>query len=219
MPQTNITARIELDKDFAAKFHKDILKEINIKLTQVLPMAVKNIRTKLGEAVRFRIMGSPEYAAITGGGFRGELGLPDGEARINAIIERWVESISVKYVKGKGSSLGSINIGILESDWIDVLAMGEATLTYMSKKGAKSLEWLRWLLKEGGAVIVSRYDFVPQAKGSRTGLGIMVKGGKGWRVPAQFAGTEKDNFVTKSLAGIAQDIDTIVRREVTKVLK
>ena len=134
MPQTNITARIELDKDFAAKFHKDILKEINIKLTQVLPMAVKNIRTKLGEAVRFRIMGSPEYAAITGGGFRGELGLPDGEARINAIIERWVESISVKYVKGKGSSLGSINIGILESDWIDVLAMGEATLTYMSKK-------------------------------------------------------------------------------------
>ena len=212
------SARIELDQDFETKFKKDVLNEIHSKFNKVFQAAVNSISDKLGETVRLRIMSSPEYAGITGGRFRGELGLPDGAARINAIIDRWVESIFVKYTKGTGGSLGSIEIGILQSDWADVLAMGEATLTYTSRKGSNSLEWLRWLLQEGRAVIVSNYEFVPQSKSSRTGLGIMVKGRGGWKIPAQFAGTDMDNFVTRALDGIAQDIDEIVRRELTKVL-
>lgn len=218
MAKLLITARIELDKDFSSRFHRDILNEINTKLMSALPAAITSIKKKLAESVRIRIMGSPEYAAITGGTFRGELGLPDGLERINAIIERWAESILVEYKKGKGGSLGSINIGILQSDWEDVLAMGEATLTYTSRKGAKSLEWLRWLLKEGNSVIVSRYEFVPRGKGSRTGLGVMIKKRGGWKVPSQFAGTEEDNFATRALSSIAKDIDAVVRRELTKVL-
>ena len=218
MAQSQITARIELDKDFEAQFKRNILKEIHSKLNKVFPVAIGQIKEKLEEVVRIRIMSSPEYAGITGGRFRGELGLPDGAARIDAIIERWVESIFVKYTKGKAGSLGSIDIGILQSDWADVLAMGEATLTYASRKGSKSLEWLRWLLKEGRAVIVSNYEFVPEPKNSRTGLGIMVKGRGGWKIPSQFAGTDIDNFATRALDGIAKDIDEVVRRELTKVL-
>lgn len=218
MSRSQITARIELDRDFESRFRKDILNEINIKFSKVMPVAIKNIKKMLAEAVRIRIMGSSEYAAITGGRFRGELGLPDGAQRLNAIIETWANSISVQYSKGKGGSLGSIDIGILQDDWEDVLSMGEAILTYASRKGMKSLEWLRWLLKEGSAVIVSQYDFVPNPKGSRTGLGIMIKSRGGWKIPSQFVGTEENNFATRALAGIAEDVDAVVRREITKVL-
>ena len=98
--------------------------------------------------------------------------------------------------------------------------MGEAVLTYSSRKGAKALEWLRWLLKEGNAVIVSQYDFAfKSTRSSRTGLGIMVKKrGGGWKVPSQYAGTDDDNFATRALADIAGDIDIVVRRELTKVI-
>lgn len=220
MAKLQITARIELDQDFASKFHKDIIREVNEKLFSAIPLAVNKIKQKLGNSIRARIMSSPEYAAISGGRFRGELGLPDGAMRINAIIERWAESVSVAYVKGKGGSLGTIDIGILQSDWQDVLAMGEAVLTYSSRKGAKALEWLRWLLKEGNAVIVSQYDFAfKSTRSSRTGLGIMVKKrGGGWKVPSQYAGTDDDNFATRALADIAGDIDIVVRRELTKVI-
>ena len=219
MAQGHFTARIELDNNFSAKFYKEILREINSKLLSRMPVAANSIQKKLGEMVRERIMSSPEYAAITGGRFRGELGLPDGAARMNAIIERWAESISVVYLKGKGAGLGMLDIGILQADWADVLSMGEAVLTYSSKKGTKDLEWLRWLLKEGGAVIVSQYDFEPKAAmTSRTGLGIMVKRRGGWKIPAQYAGVEEDNFATRALTAIASDIDVIVRRELTKVI-
>ena len=132
MPNIPLIATIDLGDDFPSQFKKNILKEINNKISSVLPVAVRHIKEKLGESVRVRIMSSPEYAAIAGGRFRGELGLPDGATRIHAIVERWAESISVTYRKGTGASLGSIEIGILQADWEDVLAMGEAVLNYSS---------------------------------------------------------------------------------------
>ena len=213
-----LIARIELDSNFPAQFYKDILNEIHKKFMKTLPIVVSGIKSRLVDLVRNSIMASPEYGAIVGGELRGELGLPDGAQRIDAIISRWAEGISVKYVKGRGTALGMIDIGVLQSDWEDVLSMQEAELSYASRKGVKTLEWLRWLLKEGGAVIVSQYDFIPEKRGSRTGLGIMVRRRGGWKVPAQFAGTEEDNFATRALEDIEESIDVIVRRELTKVM-
>ena len=40
-----------------------------------------------------------------------------------------------------------------------------------------------------------------------------------WGVPAEFAGTANDNFATRALDGLNDDIDIIVRREIVKVVK
>jgi hypothetical protein len=217
MAEGNFTIGIELESGFGARFQKEIVREIGLKLSSILPVALGKIRTMLGNVIRERIAASPEYQAISGGRFRGELGLPDGAKRINDIMNIWAEGISVTYSKGAGT-LGMISIGILESSWEDVLGSAEAELTYTSSKGAKTLEWLRWMLKEGSRVIVNSYDFIPQARSSRTGLGIMVKRRGGWKVPAQFAGTDNDNFATRALEGIEKDIDIVVRRELTRVI-
>lgn len=218
MVSAGLIATITLDQDFSRKFYKDVLREIGTFLMRSMPRAVGSIKNKLSQAVRVRIMSAPEYGAIAGGTTSGELGISDGASRLNAIIDRWAESVSVRFIKGSGKSLGLIDIGILQEDWEDVLSMAEAELTYSSKRGTKTLPWLRWLLKEGSATIVSQYDFIPSPRGSRTGFGIMVKRRGGWKVPAQLAGTEKDNFATRALDDIATDINTIVRREITRVI-
>ena len=39
-----------------------------------------------------------------------------------------------------------------------------------------------------------------------------------WGVPSQFAGTENNNFATRALETINDEIDVLVRREIVKVL-
>jgi len=218
MTKGNFTIGIELDPSFSAKFQKELSREITLKLSSVLPAALAKIKIMLGNVVRERISMSPEYQAISGGRFRGELGLPDGSKKINDIMNIWAEGISVTYLKSTGIGFGTINIGILESSWEDVLSSSQAELTYTSRKGTKTLEWLRWMLKEGSRAIVSGYEFMPQSRSSRTGLGIMVKRRGSWKIPTQFAGTDSDNFATRALHGIEKDIDIVVRRELTRVI-
>ena len=40
----------------------------------------------------------------------------------------------------------------------------------------------------------------------------MVERRGGWKIPAQLAGTESDNFATRSLEGIQGEIETIIRQ-------
>jgi hypothetical protein len=39
-----------------------------------------------------------------------------------------------------------------------------------------------------------------------------------WSVPPQFQGTENDNFATRALENIEDDIEVIVRRELARII-
>lgn len=58
--------------------------------------------------------------------------------------------------------------------------------------------------------MVKEYSFREMGAG-RTGLGIMVKTGRGWKVPDQWAGTDQDNFVTQSLSDFEPIIEAVVK--------
>ena len=121
------------------------------------------------------------------------------------------------YIKNKG--FGKISIGMIQSDYSDVLSLTESSFTYSSGRGSGVIEWLRWLLLESTSIIVSEYDFVPSNQG-RTGMGIMAKRqGGGWSIPPQYAGTAVDNFVTRSLFDIQNTIESVVTREVQRGVK
>lgn len=210
---------IKLEAGFHSKFLKNVKEEINTLLLSKGVAAVKQIEVRLQQSVVVRITSSPEYIAITQSEFRGEIGLPDAASRMDAVIQKWAQGITVTLEGARGAgALGLIKIGILESGYDDVLSLPAAEFSYSGRKGQKTLEWLRWLLMEGGQVIVSNYEYRADSKQgrSRTGLGIMVKRRGGWKIPAQFAGIEGDNFATRALEGIQGDIDIIVRQELTK---
>jgi len=212
--------KLQLEQGFAGKFKRDVTREIKEKLFSSIPKAIKKIQDRIQQEVKERLISSPVYDSLADGTLEGEFGLRDGAARISEIIDLWVDSISVKFEAGAGS-LGGISIGIFREGWSEVLSSTAAAFTVSNKKGKSvTLDWLRWLLIEGDAIIVANYQFDPsEEKSSRTGEGIMVrrKGG-GWRVPSQFAGTDNDNFATRALEGIEQNIDMIVRQEITKGL-
>lgn len=209
-----INAKIQLQQGFDSYFRNEVKKEIIKKLTASINRITESIETAIQALVKDKLMTSNVVNSIAGGRLRAELGLVDGAARIGNIIETWANSVEVKYVKKLGD-FGGIMVTMQDQDYANVLSMPEAE--FITEKGVV-LEWLRWLLIEGNNKIVSSHFFKSSTRG-RTGSGIMVeRQGASWKVPKQFAGTDNDNFATRALEDIQDDIDVIIRREITKVI-
>ncbi len=202
--------------NFDAEFTKNINKEINTKIAKSMSGIVDKIEQRLGSEIRKSIENSIVWQEVVGGTLRGELGIQN-VSNLDSILETWSKSIKVVYLKNKG--FGKISIGMIQSDYSDVLSLVESSFTYASNRGSGVIEWLRWLLLESTSIIVSEYDFIPSNQG-RTGMGIMVKRqGGGWSIPPQYAGTAVDNFVTRSLSDIENTIEKIVTVEVQRGIK
>lgn len=210
----SIQAKIELP-NFDSQFDKNIKKEIRKVIIKNIDKVINKIDKRLKLIVKNLIESSQEYSSIKNGELKGELGIVSSDS-IDVIVNRFVESVTVEYKKNRG--FGLISIKIIQSDYSDVLTLPEASYVYSSRRGGGVIEWLRWLLLEGTSIIITEYDFEAGPRG-RTGRGIMVRNIGGWSVPAEFAGTAADNFVTRSLSNIENDIDTIVRQEITKGFK
>lgn len=205
---------IRLESGWEKKFEQDVKKEISKGLMSSMNLITESIEFALQTLVQDRLMTAPEVQSIASGPLRVQLGLPDGASRIASIIELWADSIEVTYVKAL-SDFGGIIIDFVDKDYGMALSLPAADFT--TEKGV-SLPWLRWLLLEGDRPIVNSYSFKPSRFG-RTKGGIMVKReNASWKVPAQAQGTANDNFATRALENIQDEIDVIVRREVTKVL-
>ena len=211
---------VELGSKFYSEFSKNVKVEISKQVVKKVPRAIEAIKAKIQQIIIVKITSCPEYAAIVGSSVRGELGINEASSRMDAIISEWASNIVVTLVPENVAGLALIKIGIIQKDFEDVLSLAEAEMSYVSRSGQKTLEWLRWLLLEGGRVIVTDYEYSEKSRRgkSRTGLGIMIKRRGGWKVPAAIAGIESDNFVTRALSEIQDNIDIIVRQELTKVL-
>ncbi|GAH09222.1 unnamed protein product [marine sediment metagenome] len=108
----------------------------------------------------------------------------------------------------------SLEIGVVRADYGDVLT--DIAAVFVTKKGTP-LPWLEWLLKFGDKAIVRGYDVAPAASSrrSRTGRLIMKAGrGKRWKVPSEFSGTLRNNFVTRALDGLEPTILKIMESSI-----
>ena len=210
---------IKLEGGFASKFKKNVVEEISKKIRRETPNIKKSITERVRQLVRDRLVATEEYGSIVGGKLKGELGIPDSSLRIIAVVDAWVNGIQVE-TKAGTTPLLLIDIGVIASDYGDVLSLPEATYTYSSVRGGGEIPWLEWLLLEGDRRIVNRYEFTPNIRrGSRTGMGIMKTKKRGfWQVPSEFSGTAVDNFATRALGNVGEAIDKIVEKAVKERL-
>ena len=214
-----INARIIVEPNFKTKFPRNVTKEVTTKVKRVAPRIKTRVTEEIRIAVREALVATPEYQSILQGKLRAQLGIPDPNTRIITIIDTWVNNISVK-VKTGTSPLLLIDIGLIRTDYGDVLSLPQATYTYRSKHGQGEIPWLKWLLLEGDKRIITKYEFSSNPRGSRTGMGIMVRKSRGsWQVPPEFSGTSVDNFATRALGNIESVIDKIVEKAVKGALK
>lgn len=210
-----IIASIQIDSNFGAAFEGYVIAELQKRLKFVSGKIRRAMQDRIQSVVRNALMGSPEYTSLLGGKLQAHLGVTEPASRITAIIEQWVGNISVETKVGGSKNLFRIEIGVLQDDYADVLALKEASYEY--EKGV--IPWLEWLLLEGDKRIVRKYEFSPTRRGSRTGLGIMVnKSRGGWQVPAEFSGTQSNNFATRALDKIDIDIDKIAENIMKEML-
>lgn len=209
---------IENNKQIEQKILQALLPQIN----KVMNSYYKNIIPKIKITITEAIKNSPEYNSIISGTLGYELGIPDGDSRINSLLNIWLSNIKIetKPVTLKGSQIiGSLKLLLIKADLSDVLG-SEAAIITDSKTGSL-VDWLSWLSLAGDKTIIRDYNFIlGDNPRSRTGGGIMrysPKSGK-WKVPSEFSGTITNNWITRAIDRSAGDIDTILATTLKDVI-
>jgi hypothetical protein len=201
--------------DTEPEIKKKILNALREDIEVTLNKAIPNINLDLQNILRQSIQNQPEYQSLISGQLRLEFGIPDPNLRINNIINQWINNTSITKkpftINGRGLSMG-FSIGMVASDYADVLSLTEASV--IDIKGY-SLPWLDWLLLQGGKIIVRDYSVeLGPFSTSRSGGAIMKASNTNWRVPPEFAGTITNNWVTRAIDSIESDIFNIIQKNI-----
>jgi hypothetical protein len=72
-----------------------------------------------------------------------------------------------------------------------------------------SIPWLEWLLTLGDAVIIANFG-VEYGPFGRTGRAHMLESAKPFKVNSSFSGTPNNNFVTRAIQTVSQQIETAI---------
>jgi hypothetical protein len=160
------------------------------------------------QEVRIALENGDELNSIIDGVLRGELGLTDPEQKLNAINQRIIASTKVSFTKPAVSNnkfVANMRIFLAQTNYSDLLSLPAAYQDRTSSDGGRvngpPLEWLRWLLLEGGARIILDYEVVVGERTGRSGLQYVMRQSRGqsWSVPGQFQGSAEDNFITRAI--------------------
>ncbi len=195
----------------ADDFHKMALQVLARQMSAYLPTVCRKVETAIHNALVPALEASEEYQALVNGPLDAHFGLPDARKRANAIIQKAADSVHCQavQVRARGDKLtGGLRITAIPSDFADLLALPEASLT--TGKGA-NLPWLQWLLTAGDSIIIADYgiDFGAYPR-SRSGEAIMMKGKTAWKVPIGVSGTLRDNWFTRVTATLQSQIEQAV---------
>lgn len=173
------------------------LAQINQHTRDVL---VPALRDSVGQLLSDAVGNCNEIQSILTGKLRIELGFARPDKFVNSLLEQIKKSVKVKFKNFayKGSSVsGGLTIGAILSDYSDLLGIPDASY----ESGGNDVPWLKWLLFEGGNILISDYEIeygqFPRTR-SRSGFAVMRKGA-GYAMPPEFSGTIDDNFITRAI--------------------
>lgn len=200
---------------------KDVKHAILKYLTSRMPKVSHSSAERIKEVFRRLILGSGTIQSLGGGKLQWEFGFDNIKARIDDLINEWIESLKIdsKSIKTTSSGLsGGFTITMVQANWSDVIDSESAI--FVTPEHKYHLRWLEWLLIEGGKAVVAEYDFVEKGGLGRLGHGTMIKNvkRKRWSVPSEFQGTTNANFVTEVIDKIYSILPVIFIEEFNRAL-
>jgi len=200
-----------------SQFRKLALEQLSKEVKKVLDSAIPQIKNSVQNLIKQNIMSEPEYSSLTSsqGKLRLEFGI-DNTMMVDMAIDNIVNTVNITLKPVKIANVGLTGGFLLTAIESDELQMISKSFAQMTEKGV-SLEWLRWLLFEGASPIVRGYDvsFSNNNPYSRTGGAVMVKvGRKSWRVPPEYIGTVKNNWITRAIDKTDEAITKIIQAEI-----
>lgn len=192
-----------------------ILQNIYDHIEPRLKIAVKNIQKDLSLLIANALRQEPEYQSLLGGQLKAELGLPNTEM-VESVINALSQAIEIEArpltIKKSGLS-GGFTLNMIKSDdLIGIINMSAASIT--TQNG--TIPWLEWLSLKGNEILVK--DFVVKLgpnPNSRSGMAIMKSStGDAWRVPPQFVGTEANNWITRAISRIENNVYSLMIKSI-----
>jgi hypothetical protein len=179
-----------------------IVNAFRLHLTSVFKRAAIGIQRRIGEVCELLIRRTPEFQSLLSGDLLGELGVPDVEGRLDAVLRTIKNSCDVEVtplIQAGDVLTGGLVLKMIRADFMDVMEISGAE--YLTQRGVQ-IPWLNWILTQGDRIIVVGYDVklnlsTKEKARSRTGLGLMIPG-SGWRVDPDNSGVLDDNFITRA---------------------
>jgi hypothetical protein len=206
--------------DSASDIRSKILESIKEHLDKAFNAAVPRISIKLQGAVSDALKAEPEYTALTSGQLRYEFGIPD-PIQVDMVIDAIVDTLHVTKMPIQATNFGlsgGIELSMMPSQDMGGVVNNDAALVIDESRGHK-LPWLSWLLYEGNTPIVRQYRVqIGPNRASRTGMAIMKEANTNWRVPPEYAGTVSNNWTTRAIDRIENNISGILQNEIEKYL-
>jgi len=163
----------------------------------------KSVTDKLFRSIPNWVVSQPEIESMLKEGVPGSLnaqfGLLPGQAVkfVDELTKAIIDATEVIVTPFGTNFTGSVAFNFQPVDFANLLKMNS---TYLNLKNNIQVNWLEWLLKRGDSIIVVGYHYFPNVGNGRSGGGTMQQG-LAWRVPPEFSGTSKDNFVTRLFSG------------------
>lgn len=198
-----------------SQFRRMALEQLSEQLNKAIQASIPKIKLATQELLKTAILSEPEYGALTSarGPLRIEFGIED-PSLVNFAIDNIVNTVNIKATRLKIGNLGISGGLVLTAIPQDELEMISKSFSQFTEKGV-SLEWLRWLLYEGANPIVRGYSVrIGENRYSRTGGALMVQSKKSWRVPATYIGTVKNNWITRSIDKIEDQITGLIQTSI-----
>lgn len=201
---------LENNKNIEQSILNSLLPEVN----NYMNNGISIIKSELSNIIYNSIRNTPEYDSILSGKLKYEFGIPNPDEKLAGLLEIWSKNIEYQYIKPSiiGSKISAFfSANMIRIDFSDVLYTEYA----MVVDGARgySLPWLEWLLLEGNKTIIEQSIVVyGSSPFSRSGGALMKPSKSSWRVPSEFSGTSRDNWITRAIDQSQSSIESLFRK-------
>jgi hypothetical protein len=200
---------LESDQQIRSAILDSLSKKISVGLQKSVNPLTQSIKSIMIKALQSQ----PEYQSLISGQLRKEFGIANVN-NVNVVIDNLVNTLVVQVsplkIINTGLS-GGITIQMIPSDTFGG-ALSDPSANVTDDDKGYSLPWLQWLLLRGTDIIVRNYEvkFGPNPN-SRSGDAIMISSGKNWRVPPEFVGTQRNNWTTRAIESVEDELLNTIR--------
>lgn len=208
------TIRINENEFFTAaneEILKIVSKSISFAISKTRPTFVKEIKNALKQDIVYL-----ELSNKIDGILYYDVGLENAGQVAEQIVELVSNSIQLRKLPPIRGDLGGIGLTVLKDGLQPILSLPMGS--YQSKGG--KVDWLDWLLTAGTSEVISGYRVMYGFfDTSRTGQAIMVKSKtKGFSIDPDYAGTENDNWITRSLKRVEGNISNLFQKVIKEYI-
>lgn len=174
----------------------------------------EDVKAQIADLILKALLNSPTVQDLMFGELKHDLGLMHSEVStvIDSIVKYIIDSMEIKMpAKGK-KSLPKIDLKLSAGDIGKLIKAPGAS--FQSKGG--NVNWLEWLLTKGSQVIIKDHWVFSHAKGkTRSGgpkvmVEISKKAREPFRIDPKHSGTVSNNFITRALDTVKDDISALV---------